>query len=101
MLIVGALAVVLILVVSCCSALNVLTRRRILNGWLWGGAVVVLLVFYHLVSVYTADRDTAAEMSPELTGEVFGTTIGVSLLLALAGWRALAWRRAQTIEPRR
>ncbi len=92
-LIVGGFALVLVLVVGCCTALNALTRRRVLNGWLWGGMVIVFLVAYHLIALYTANRDASVEMRPEPAGEAVGTSIGLSLLLAVAAWRALAWRR--------
>jgi hypothetical protein len=91
-LVVGALGAVLVLVVGCCGALNALTRRRRFNGWLWGALTVVFLLSYHLISVYTAEREPVLE-SAEPAGEIFATTIGVALLLALATWRAIAWQR--------
>lgn len=91
-LVVGGLALVLLLVLGCCSLVNLTARRPVLNGWLWGGAVVVFLVAYHLLAV-RARGPVSGTQVPADGGEVVGTTIGLAVLLGVAAWRAVAWRR--------
>jgi len=91
-LVVGGLALVLLLVLGCCSLVNLAVRRQLLNGWLWGGAGVVFLVTYHLLAV-RAQRPVSSTQVATEGGEVIGTIIGLAVLLGVATWRAVAWRR--------
>jgi hypothetical protein len=90
-IVVGALALTLTIVLACCSLVNLIARRPVLNGWLWGTATVTLLLTYHLAIVYTTTA--AEEQSAAVTGDDFILGIPILLLLAIATWRAVAWRR--------
>ena len=93
-LVTGALALSLLLVVGCCTLINRVTRRPVVNGWLWGGALVVYLVMYQLISAYRLGPVDGPATGSDFGSDDLGVAIGVLSLIAVAAWRALAWRRS-------
>lgn len=55
-LILGALAVVFLVVAGACAIVNRVAGRRVLRPWVWGGLVaaswLILAMAYHFVMVY-------------------------------------------------
>jgi len=90
---IGGLSVVLLTVVLLCSLLNLLARRRVLNGWLWGAIFVGFLVAYHLLVVFSQPPPEISDPQANDPAETFFFAAGLVTMLAVAVWRAIVWRR--------